>query len=1082
VNRIVPPTTRRRCGLLPALGLALISVVGPAEARWTSYLPGNGPPGLAISSAAIDSNGTLWFGTASGLARFDGVRWTTFTVADGLPSNDIRSVAIDRSGRTWAATNEGAAWLDGSEWRVLDPTNGLPDSPIHVVLPAGGDTVWFGTDNGLVRRADGAWTTFLPGNDLSCARENGLWSPSIRALRFDRNGDLWIGTSGGYNRLERSGCFQRDDLDLQLHHLQSTQVTALLEYFRPPLHRENGRSSERIDTRTLWIATAGGGLSINNGTWALKVTSTGNDIDRLIKSQNLAALFQDSRGNAWIGGSTGVGGLGALTRFDGAHWKFFGPGDGFDANPVGAIVEDDSGHLWFGTGAEGLIRFDGELWTTFRGTDSLSVPAVHALHESPYGDIWAGGNGGADQWDERRWIPWGAAEGIHTSRVQAIHVDADSTIWLGTAGAGVYRFRSVEDLDQFTVERSLAGNDVRAVLRDRGGRLWVGTTAGLTEWGAEFPARTWTEADGLPSRRIRALAEDQTGRLWCATEAGLARLDGDRFTALAIPGGVDWNVVSDLLVDDVGHAWCATIAGAARFDGSAWNTWNATDFPALIGLTAVARDSLGRLWFGTTQNGIVRFDGTAFRSFRTTSGLAGDTVRDLLVDRRGRIWVACESAGLTMHELDSGAPRGFARGGGLTTDPVLRARFDHAYEEREPVAYSWSLNGSPWSGWTFESDWSYPAASDGHYRLEVRARDVSGNVDRRPRSIVFEVDNTPPTPILASPVFGEAVRGLVSVRGSAVDPRFARYRVDVRRAGDDAWSTLRESPQPVDDALLAEWNTTGVTDGRYDLQVTVTDSLGVPGSVRVTVIVDNEFPDVAVTSPAAVPASSGGEVYSEDGQARLVLAPRALDRDAVVSIEPLGENAGPDTTMAGGPGGRTWRVDWGPARLSKPASLLLTPATPLAAPRIAWTAWFRPAGGGWAPLGGTPTDGGHIAVPLREPGDIGLFARGGAPPIAGGARLSALALTPRVVTVGAAPRPVAISFRLSERARVEARVYSQSGLLVRVVESGAELPAGEHLLEWDGRTSAGDWPHDGLYILAVEANGETATKTVAVRR
>lgn len=68
---------------------------------YTRYDIKDGLAGSHVFCGVQDKEGFLWFGTESGLSRFDGVHFKTFTTEDGLPDNEIINLYCDSKGRVW---------------------------------------------------------------------------------------------------------------------------------------------------------------------------------------------------------------------------------------------------------------------------------------------------------------------------------------------------------------------------------------------------------------------------------------------------------------------------------------------------------------------------------------------------------------------------------------------------------------------------------------------------------------------------------------------------------------------------------------------------------------------------------------------------------------------------------------------------------------------------------------------------------------------------------------------------------------------------------------------------------------------
>jgi signal transduction histidine kinase len=86
--------------------------------------------------------------------------------------------------------------------------------------------------------------------------------------------------------------------------------------------------------------------------------------------------------------------------------------------------------------------------------------------------------------------------------------------------------------------------------------------------GQQFSLRKYTAIDGLPQSEVRAMVEDKNGYLWVATQGGgLARFDGREFKVYTTLDGLLSNIVTTLLIDTRNNIWMAHPRGITKFDG-----------------------------------------------------------------------------------------------------------------------------------------------------------------------------------------------------------------------------------------------------------------------------------------------------------------------------------------------------------------------------------------------------------------------------------------------------------------------------------------------------------------------------------
>ena len=1015
--------------MLPAIILVLPEF---GWCEWQTFSKSSGLADNYVSSMLEDHLGNLWFGTVGrGVSRFDGVTWRMWTTAEGLAGNAVSSMLEDHSGNLWFGTvGHGIGRFDGVGWRIY--TDLLTNSnDIYSILEDRSGNLWFGTDRGVARFDGVNWRTY--------GTSDGLTGYAVFSMLEDRAGNLWFGTDICVNRFD--------------------------------------------------------GMS-----WRTYGTSDG------LANSIVISMLEDHSGNLWFGTQDG-----GVNRFDGVSWRPYTTSDGLAGNAVRSMLQDRSGNIWFGTEDGGVSQFDGVTWRTYSTTDGLAGNAVRSMLQDRSGNLWFATYGsGVSRFDGVSWKSYSIADGLAGNTVISMLQDRSRRYWFGTQGSGVSRFDGAS-WKTYTTFDGLAGNAVHSMLEDRSGRLWLGTDGGVSLFDGGWSTPLYYD--------VHSILEDRAGNLWFGTN-GLLRFDGVSWRTYTTADGLPDNLVLSMLEDRSGNLWVGTARGVGRFDGAGWTTY--TDL--VIAPSSMLEDHSGNLWFG--QFGVIQFDGVSQRTFRTADGMAGDLVSSILEDRSGNVWFGTDGG---VSRFDGVSWRTYTTADGLATNKVytmledragnlwfgtdrgvsrlepdrvppktvflnvpapvsgarnLSATFIAAFGEANGIEFSSRLDSGSWSAWAPVGAWTEGGLTDGPHALEARSRDYAGNVDLFPALVAFVVDATPPAPSLSSPAFGQAVQGSTTIRGTTADARFFADSVWVRPAGTNSWVPpaailLAHSSTQVTDGDLANWNTSNLRDGLYDLRVSVTDSVGLTGSALVSVVVDNHFPYAGETSPAKVTAASGGDLYTTNQELHLYFPPHAFDQDALVSIAAAGSP--PDTLPSGAiqvlP---SYDIAWSTIPLRKPATLEFSTAGMAPVPG-SLAVYESPDGASWHRLGGTPEEG-KVSLAVQQAGQYALFAETTIP--AGEAALSALTFTPRVFSpTGAfANDHVAIGFSLGRSAPVTVRIYNRAGRLVSEVVSGRTMGAGANIIRWDGRERGGLYVADGIYLVTVEALGQTRRNTLAIVR
>ncbi len=160
--------------------------------RWRRFTVGDGLPDDHVLSLAEGPSGTVWIGTAAGVAGYTDGTWTPFTASDGLANTHAWTICATRDGALWVGGNLPDAgvsrYLDG-RWTWFRATDGLACDDVWSIVEAEDRSVWFGTARGITRYDGTHWTTF--GASAGPAKDQ-VWAGAVH-----RDGSIWFGHFDG---------------------------------------------------------------------------------------------------------------------------------------------------------------------------------------------------------------------------------------------------------------------------------------------------------------------------------------------------------------------------------------------------------------------------------------------------------------------------------------------------------------------------------------------------------------------------------------------------------------------------------------------------------------------------------------------------------------------------------------------------------------------------------------------------------------------------------------------------------------------------------------------------------------------
>lgn len=610
-------------------------------------------------------------------------------VDDGLPNATIYSVAQDPDGFIWlSSTNSGLLRFDGyqfTDFPVLTPDElkKVGSQDVGKLLIDSKHNFWAGTWGYGLSRIDaktGQLTRFV----ADSANPDSLAGMQVQALFEDQQQNIWVGTTGGLNRINAEGKLQRVQF--------ATQQLA---------HNRVWSISQTAD-QTMWIGTSAGLHAWTEDSGLSEVLlpfPTGSARDNEIR-----ALFSTGD-KLWVGTRQGLFVLDPKLRTF-TQAEFF-------SNQLPPIINvisvDQQGMLLIGT-YNGLFRVHPQLqkFVKFREEQSL-LPTVNirCIFLDRTGVLWLGSRENGlyyTRHSKSAFLPMQAiAPSLPAEQLQftvtAVYAN-DEAIWLGSAD-NLYRYTRKDA----TLTTYQTGGRVNSIKQDPDGQIFAATDVGLFR------------ADPTNKALMNITAPFQSNPSMSANIRDLAiQADGSFWIGLWGDGVIHWdpksNQSTSYLQAQIRQKTGDAVQSMLVRDDS---TWVGTRYSGVFRIRHVSGEveqfselATNQLQLPSqdvqclengpsgmvlicTQQGLVVYDPAVDSQYLLDirSGLPSSNVIGAYADQQQNIWLL-SSKGLTLKHHDSQRMITFTRQDGLVaTEQVFKSFFD----DQQGTFYIGSIEG-----------------------------------------------------------------------------------------------------------------------------------------------------------------------------------------------------------------------------------------------------------------------------------------------------------------------------------------------------------------------------------------------------
>ncbi|WP_294558200.1 two-component regulator propeller domain-containing protein [uncultured Bacteroides sp.] len=522
--------------------------------------------------------------------------------------------------------------------------------------------IWIGTDYGL-NKFNGIQFTHYYNNPKD---STSLLNNSIKALKLDNEGTLWVGSIGG----------------LQYYMPEENAFRAITFEGGASLHI---MCVNQLRSGEIWAGSSGNGIfRIQKGTGtATRIT----DISGISEHGHYGAIYEDRCGMIWIG----VNGIGLLRYNPSTQTsEMFAKTTLEGGSSISGMAEDQAGNFLLSTsttayrydrGNDCFVKIEhDESWLPMRSilisqtgtrylatwgrglkiiqpdlkelrSESVTLPffnvnnaKIRAIYEDRDQNLWLGCYHKGIVMLSKEFTPfhfWNIPDREYPRAgvITALYKDDNGNIVSGIENEGVFKITSEGDI----VEHLFTGKTFSSIYRDYDGNLWFGGQfCGL--FMQDVKGDTRLMLPDIKLKNIMKITGDDKYNLYLSLfGSGFIRYHVPTQTVTeyqSVSGGLRNDWIYALLVDSKDRLWVGHCNGVDYLDLKT-DKFTPVSSQVLGNFItySLLEDVRGNIWAGTNKGLVCYHPATnELNYYNEENGLSNNFVYGLAEDERGNIW------------------------------------------------------------------------------------------------------------------------------------------------------------------------------------------------------------------------------------------------------------------------------------------------------------------------------------------------------------------------------------------------------------------------------------------------------------
>lgn len=556
----------------------------------------------SVNTICKDRDGFMWFGTTTGLNRYDGYTFKIYQHAENdpgsLPDNYITDIVEMPDGRFWVNTGRGYVLFDKEQDCFITDVTGFMKNlesggvPEQVFVDREGNTCLSVAGEGCYRYKEGGKRLFFS------YVEHSLPEHGVTQIAECTDGLLLIYNTGLLVCLDRATLaikWKSDEIKKYIPAGKTIEFSLFVD-------RDN----------CIWAYSLMGIWAYDCGTksWRTDLTAIWSSRPDVI----IHAVAQDIEGRIWVGKD--YDGIDVLEKETGKVTSLVAHDDNGRSLPHNTIYDlyaDRDGIMWVGTYKKGVSYYSESIFK-FNMYEWGDITCIEQADENR---LWLGTNDhGILLWNRSTGKAepfWRDAEGQLPNPVVSMLKSKDGKLWVGTFNGGLYcmdgsRVRSYKE----GVGNTLASNNVWALVEDDKGRIWIASLGGglqcLEPVSGTFETYTSSNSALLENNVTSLCWVDNNTLFFGTANQGVGMMDMRTREIKKIQGQsgnvkLSNDAVNHVYKDSRGLVWIATREGLNVYDTRRHVFLDLSSVAEAKGnfIAAITEDQERNMWVSTSR-------------------------------------------------------------------------------------------------------------------------------------------------------------------------------------------------------------------------------------------------------------------------------------------------------------------------------------------------------------------------------------------------------------------------------------------------------------------------------------------------